>query len=140
MLVLEGIAMECERSIHDLIESGSIAELGDMLHRQPRSIEEKDDLDNYPIHTACWEKQTQALGLLIESGADVNARGGRGDTPLHLAVTEGNAISLPLVSELIANGANPLIRNDIGHTAIDWAKIQMDDCLAEVLNLMKNSE
>ena len=129
---------ENAKKIHQLIEIGDIEAVGDLLATEPDVMLEQDSLGNYPLHTACWVKQPQLIALLISHGADVNQAGGRGDTPLHLAVTEGDAISLPIISELMSNGADPLIRNHVGHNAIDWAKIQADGSLAEMLRLMKN--
>ena len=54
---------------------------------------------------------------LIESGADINARDGEGNTPLHTAVYEG---ALSTIEFLQWHGADPSIRNERGETPIEY--------------------
>ncbi len=61
------------------------------------------------------ENKLETIKFLLEKGADVNARGNEGYTPLHLAV--GNK-DQDLVHLLLEKGANPDLKNKWGHTAL----------------------
>jgi ankyrin repeat protein len=73
---------------------------------------------NTPLHAAIAGKRDHALiGRLLERGADVNAAGGGGVTPLHLAAARGD---VPLIDLLLAHGARPTETDD-GQTPLDLA-------------------
>jgi len=57
--------------------------------------------------------------MLIDKGADVNARGVRGVTPLHVASNYGRMEEVEL---LLAKGANVQAKDDTGLTAADLAE------------------
>lgn len=56
--------------------------------------------------------------LLVDGGANPNAKGLDDDTPLHDATTSGN---LKMVKFLIDHGAEPFVRNTKGKTPSDYA-------------------
>lgn len=64
-------------------------------------------------------EHTGVVKLLLERGADVNAKGNGGMTPLYIAARNGNK---ELVQFLIERGANVTTRNDDGETPCDIAK------------------
>lgn len=73
---------------------------------------------NTPLHAAIAGKRDHALiGRLLERGADVNAVGGGGATPLHLAAARGD---VPLIDLLLARGAERTETDD-GQTPLDLA-------------------
>ena len=63
---------------------------------------------------------TEVVGLLLERGADVNAKSRDGGTALHAAAFLGRAETVKL---LLEKGANATLRNNMGSTAIDGAKL-----------------
>lgn len=69
---------------------------------------------NRPLHAAlAGGAGREIVEALLESGADVTARGGGGFAPLHLAASRGSA---GLVELLLDHGADPTARADDGST------------------------
>jgi len=64
--------------------------------------------------------------LLIENGADVNARGFLGTATLHSAALDGHK---EIVELLIAKGANVNVKDDGGKTPLDYAEGEIADLL-----------
>ena len=75
-----------------------------------------DDLNLSPLAWSALHGQTEAARLLIENGADVNMKDGKGSTPLHSAAVFGRAGVAKL---LLENGADFQARNDDGATPAD---------------------
>jgi uncharacterized protein len=84
-----------------------------------------------PLHAAAAGRHGDVAGLLIDAGADVNARQRHGWTPLHSAAANGDG---QLVDRLIAAGADPTATNDDGKTAADVAAAGSHDAIAARLS------
>ena len=68
-----------------------------------------------------WRKDFGGAKDLIEAGADPNAVGDMGETPLHVAIRQ----HVPeIVDSLLAAGANPDIRSEFGETPRTLAAAQ----------------
>jgi ankyrin repeat protein len=91
--------------IHRAAGRGDVATASLLLDRDPALIHERNELDNQPLHDACWAKHLPMVCLLIDRGADVNARGDFGETPLHYAVRDDGTASVPIVARLLEAGA-----------------------------------
>ena len=99
-------------------------------------------LRNEAFVYACRNHQFEAAKLLLENGANVNAREpgdwmpkGQCATCLHMAISSGD---LEMVKFLIENGADVEIRDDLWkHTAMGWA----EHCNQEdIIAYLKNNE
>ncbi len=76
-------------------------------------------LDNEPIHAAAANKGNAAMvAMLLDAGAQVNARQHGGFTPLHQAAQNGDA---ELVTLLLSRGARRSLATDKELTAYDLA-------------------
>ncbi|MCZ8511288.1 ankyrin repeat domain-containing protein [Paenibacillus filicis] len=72
-----------------------------------------------PLHSAAAGRHAALARMLIEHGADVNARQQAGWTPLHSAAHNGQA---ELVRLLLERGADLRAANDQGQTPLDLAR------------------
>jgi ankyrin repeat protein len=90
-------------------------------------VNERDDDFGYtPLH--CADKHPEIMQVLINNGANVNAKCNDGNTPLHLASYN---VQVQPVKVLIQNGADMFIKNNFGRTPQDIARKEV--CL-DVLN------
>jgi ankyrin repeat protein len=93
---------------------------------------------NTPLHAAVAGKQDlELVMLLVERGADVNARGATGVTALHLAASRGNEA---LVEFLLLHGASPSTRLDDGKTPAIVAREHGYEQLAAKLREIEEAE
>jgi hypothetical protein len=70
------------------------------------------------LHYAAFSGHGKATALLLDNGADINARSTNGSSPLMMAVYEGHE---DMVKQLLARGADRSVKNDRGDGALEWA-------------------
>lgn len=71
-----------------------------------------------PLHYAATTGQVAVIHLLLEHYAYIDAESPNGSTPLMMAAHYGSVES---VQQLLSAGADPLLKNEKGLTAIDFA-------------------
>src|SRR5450432_3491612 len=64
-----------------------------------------------PLHIVAIWGDLEAARVLIEAGAEVDARGEHRFTPLHEAVSQGK---IEVADFLLKHGANPRLESDMG--------------------------
>jgi ankyrin repeat protein len=77
--------------------------------------------DISPLLAAASGESADLLKALLDAGADVNAKDGRGMTPLMLAVAT-NHQNPAAIRLLLARGAATTVQSKSGETAGDWAR------------------
>lgn len=82
-------------------------------------IHSKNALSVRAIHCAAAGRSLACVNLLLERGADPNARQSGGFTPLHSAAQNG---SVEMVKVLLERGADRSLATDDGRLALDFAK------------------
>jgi tankyrase len=101
------------------------------LIKHGASISETDKNGVTPLHHAVRFRSPAAVKELIARGADVNAVDKKTkSTPLHRAVTNTGApntankstAAMEIAELLLANGANPRIKNKMDKTPLDYVK------------------
>lgn len=95
------------------------------------SIDKRNKHGYTPLNFACLRYHYDISEYLIAHGANVNNADKRGFTPLMRAAYAGN---LKLVQLLIENGANYKKKNDEKQTALDLAKMNKQETVAEYLS------
>jgi ankyrin repeat protein len=74
-----------------------------------------------PLLAAASGGSADLVKALLDAGADLNARDGRGMTPLMLAVAT-NHQQPAVIRLLLARGADTAVQSKAGETAADWAR------------------
>lgn len=100
-----------------------------IIQKKPNSINERDDRGYTPLHWAIFKDRTPLIRLLLEKGADVNAKDteyGLGYTPLWWAVDSGKP-SLALVKLFLEFNADTSITDSRGRTPLDNVKANLDN-------------
>jgi len=83
------------------------------------------------IHAAVAGRSPEAVRLIVEAGAPINAKQHKGWTALHEVV---NKKDLELTRYFLAHGADPKVQNDDGKSAIGLAA---DQGSTDILKLLK---
>jgi ankyrin repeat protein len=91
-----------------------------------------NSLTNTPLHAATAGQHTDVALLLIERGADVNARDSGGHTPLHIAAENG---SVPVVEAMLASGGDPLAVDADDQTPLSRAAAKNHTAVVDLINV-----
>lgn len=107
------------------------SDVPDMHGSQLLTVDDKSVYGDQVLHLACVKGDLDDVKILLQSNADINARGEKGFTPLHYAVEQRR---IEVVEYLLSVGADPCIINDNGDTAQDLAELLEYD---EILSSLK---
>ena len=116
-------------SIHDAVRRGRIKAVKQHL---AAGTDVNDSRNGWtPLHYAAGS-QKEIAELLIDEGADMNARTQEGWAPLHWAVGNGYKENIEL---LIAKGADVNAKTKRGETPLDWVE---EEKHKEIVDLLRN--
>ena len=100
--------------------------------------EAKSDSGETALHKAASDGSNDKIAILLDKGADVNAKDMHGITPLHLAVQKGHIDTVKLLLERGADINAKIIDGQYaGCTPIDIAK---QDNKKEIAKLFENQK
>lgn len=101
-------------------QANDAARVAELLDQQPDLVAFRDDRDWTPLHWMAANRYPEMVELLLSRGADPNARGKSGETPLHLAQSRRIAVAL------LSAGADPRARDGCGSSPVSWAAMEGD--------------
>jgi ankyrin repeat protein len=101
-------------SLFDAISNGDKDEVTRLLSTGT-SVHVRDGINNAPLHTAILLGNIDIVESLLNYGADFDAIGCKGKTPLHLAIA-----SRPLVELLLKHSPKLSVQDDEGNTALHY--------------------
>jgi ankyrin repeat protein len=129
LFVLYGIGV-LDSDIFKAIRKGNLELVEQILSRdRQKAIQYQGSLT--PLHQAAYYNQVKIAKLLIQFGADVNAKGGRHNfTPIFIAASKGD---VEFIKMLINNGAKINIQDDLGQTPLISAVMSDDSQAVRIL-------
>jgi hypothetical protein len=114
-----GLADSAQLSpVAQAVEKGNLKALEGLLEEGAEVNTMEPVLARTPLHSAGFFRREKSAALLIDKGAEVNAKDISGLTPLHTAVLGG---SEPVVALLLEKGADVNAATDDGSTPLHMA-------------------
>ena len=106
MMTLNDVYRKCEKT-------------GGWYGEEIVSVHQRNYMSDTVLHTVCSWGDPEAVKLVLAAGADVNAKGDQGATPLFNAVMGESA---EVVKLLLSAGGDPSLKNDYERLVADYAK------------------
>jgi ankyrin repeat protein len=125
----EGLAL-----MHRFATHGGTEMLGMILEHgyNPDLKARANGLEGYtPLHFAALMGHVEIIDLLVEHGADVDSRSDGLNTPLQTAAYIGKPLAL---RALLSHGADPTVQDDLGKTALDYARERGHSAVVSLLD------
>lgn len=128
--VPDNISEEIRQSVTFSLERAILLndlELVQNYINQGADVNAKDTLGNPYLYLAAHHAKPEIVKILLENGANANAKNGSGHTPLHFATNP------EIVKMLIKNGADVNAKNDVGETPVKYTSD------TEIIKLLKDA-
>lgn len=137
------MTMATNKGIYDLHTSheSEPSDLHEAYRKIPLDSRDEYHNNNTPLHTACYFADKIAVGILLERGADVNAKNNDGDTPLCVMARRNpcpdDTVYAEIAGLLLSKGAR-VLRSGKDTTALIEAVRNRHFLMADVFLLSGN--
>ena len=118
-----------EEVLHRINES-----VDDFASKPAKSASDKGAFEDYPLHKVAIWGDVDAAAVLLAHGAEINAAGEDGDTPLHRAFM-AKVNKVKMIKFLLSRGADPDVRNRYGESPRDEATSLNDPEITRAMEL-----
>lgn len=108
-------------------ERGDVGLVRRMIEGSPDLVAARSEDGDTALHLTAWQGHIDCSELLLEAGADVDARGDCDRTPLHYALEHEN---FEIVRLLVKAGANVRLADEWRRTPLEIAAAHSDELLA----------
>lgn len=126
------------RTLNGVLQSTSDVLFPAELGERPVAIDSRDSDGDTPLHVMTWQNDLEGVEILIAAGADVNAVGDMGETPLHVAVRVGNVV---MAGALLRAGARDDISSRFESVSTPREKaIEVGGAMAELFERKNDTE
>ena len=116
--------METREELLNAVKQGDVTAFEELLRRHPELATIADEYDKTGLHWAAEKDHVEVARLLLDAGADIEAKTNWGDTPLRWAATLGNSNVAELLLARGAHGFNLDIAAALGK--LDDVKTMID--------------
>ncbi len=110
-------------SIQEAARTGNLEAIQQHIKATSDLNEKAPDSGGSPLHTAAVFGHLEAVRVLVQAGANVNARNNDGASPLLVAAF---FCRTEIVQHLLAHGADKLAKDNAGKTALDSVSVPFD--------------
>lgn len=110
-------AQEKTKSIFDLARSGTVAEIKELMKKDPNSINQTNESGFSPLILACYRGNIEVAKFLIDNVKDINYKSQEGTALSGLSVKYNK----DLVEYLLKKNADPNSTDATGSTPLFWA-------------------
>lgn len=110
-------AQKKAKSIFDIARNGTVAEVKELMVKDPNIINQTNENSFSPLILACYRSNIEVAKFLIDNVKDVNYKSEEGTALAGLAVKYNKE----LVEYLLKKNADPNIADSTGATPLFWA-------------------
>lgn len=110
-------AQETAKSIYDIARAGTVAEVKELMKKDPDIINQSNENGFTPLILACYRGNIEVAKFLMDNVKDVNYKSQQGTALAGLSVKYNKE----LVEYLLKKNADPNIPDATGSTPLFWA-------------------
>lgn len=129
------MTLELEKQMIKVAKKGDVAAVKRLLGIDKSLAHARDRDGSTPLHCAAWKGHAALAKVLLDAGADANAKSRNdhyGDTPLHAAAHANQAAVVKL---LIEHGAKLSTKNPNGRTPLGETEWHNATAAAKLLRM-----
>ncbi len=129
LLFIFYFAFAQERSVFDVARNGTVAEMEEIVKKNPKAVDSVNDMTFSPLILACYRGNVEVAKYLMDRVEDVNYKSEEGTALAALAMNYNKE----LVLKILEKKADPNLKDGHGFTPFLWAIKSKNLELASIL-------